>query len=162
MLAEVVFAARQAAFAVGHGVAEPADATVQVAALMEALFGGPTPLLERAALGDLHSSPEQRYWLLQDIQTLLEQVAPRQPVVICLDDLQWADSGTIAAVRSLPARLASLPVGWVLAFRPVGSDSDLGRAVTTLLRNGAEKTSLRASGTLLANSARHAAARPTC
>jgi DNA-binding CsgD family transcriptional regulator len=142
LLAEVVSAAREAGFAVGQGVAEPAEATVQVAALMEALFGGPTPLLERAALGDLRSSPEQRYWLLQDIQTLLEQVAPRQPVVICLDDLQWADSGTIVAVRSLPGRLASLPVGWVLAFRPVESGSDLGRAVTVLLRNGAVKTSL--------------------
>jgi DNA-binding CsgD family transcriptional regulator len=143
MLEEVVSSAREAGFAVSHGVAEPADVTVQFAALMEALFGGPTPLLERAALGDLHSSPEQRYWLLQDIQTLLEQAAPRQPVVICLDDLQWADSGTIAAVRSLPGRLASLPVSWVLAFRPAEIDSDLGRAVTTLLRNGAEKTSLQ-------------------
>jgi predicted ATPase len=143
LLAEVVSTAREAGFAVGHGVAEPADATVQVAALMEALFGGSTPLLERNALGDLHSSPEQRYWLLQDIQTLLEQAAPRRPVVICLDDLQWADSGTIAAVRSLPSRLASLPVGWVLAFRPAETDSDLGRAVTTLLRYGAEKTSLQ-------------------
>jgi len=143
LLAEVVSTAREAGFAVGHGVAEPADATVQVAALMEALFGGSTPLLERNALGDLHSSPEQRYWLLQDIQTLLEQAAPRRPVVICLDDLQWADSGTIAAVRSLPSRLASLPVGWVLAFRPAETDSDLGRAVTTLLRYGAKKTSLQ-------------------
>ncbi len=143
MLAEVASAAREAGFAVGQGVAEPADATVQVAALMEALFGGPTPLLARAALGELHSSPEQRYWLLQDIQTLLEQAAPCQPVVICLDDLQWADSGTISAVRSLPGRLASLPVGWVLAFRPPETDNDLGRAVTALLRNGAEKTSLQ-------------------
>lgn len=143
LLAEVVSTAREAGFAVGHGVAEPADATVQVAALMEALFGGSTPLLERNALGDLHSSPEQRYWLLQDIQTLLEQAAPRRPVVICLDDLQWANSGTIAAVRSLPSRLASLPVGWVLAFRPAETDSDLGRAVTTLLRYGAKKTSLQ-------------------
>ncbi len=143
MLAEVASAAREAGFAVGQAVAEPADATVQVAALMEALFGGPTPLLARAALGELHSSPEQRYWLLQDIQTLLEQAAPCQPVVICLDDLQWADSGTISAVRSLPGRLASLPVGWVLAFRPPETDNDLGRAVTALLRNGAEKTSLQ-------------------
>jgi len=68
LLAEVVSTAREAGFAVGHGMAEPADATVQVAALMEVLFGGSTPLLERNALGDLHSSPERRYWLLQDIQ----------------------------------------------------------------------------------------------
>jgi len=81
LLAEVVSTAREAGFAVGHGMAEPADATVQVAALMEVLFGGSTPLLERNALGDLHSSPERRYWLLQDIQTLLEQAAPRRRVM---------------------------------------------------------------------------------
>jgi hypothetical protein len=87
-----------------------------------------------------YTSPEQRYWLLQDIQALLEQAALRQPVVICLDDLQWADSGTLAALRSLPARLAPLPVGWVLAFRPGGTDFD--RTVADLLRDGADETSL--------------------
>jgi DNA-binding CsgD family transcriptional regulator len=143
MLEEVMSAAQAAGFAVGHGVAEPADVAVQLAALMGALFDGPTPPLDRSALRDSHASPEQRYWLFQDIQALLEQAALQQPIVICLDDLQWADSGTIAAVRALPGRLAPLPVGWVLAFRPAESDSDLGRASTTLLRNGAERTSLQ-------------------
>src|SRR5580704_4197958 len=142
MLEEVISAAQGAGFAVGHGIAEPVDAAVQLAVLMDALFDGPTPLLDRSALGDSHASPEQRYWLLQDIQTLLEEAALRQPVVICLDDLQWADTGTTAAVRSLPGRLAPLPVGWVLAFRPSEADSDLGRAITALLRSGADRTSL--------------------
>jgi len=143
LVEEVISAARGAGFAVGHAVAEPVDAAVQLAVLMDALFDGPTPLLDRSAIGSSHASPEQRYWLLQDIQALLEQAALRQPVVICLDDLQWADSGTTAAVRSLPGRLAPLPVGWVLAFRPTETDGDLGRAITTLLRNGAERTSLQ-------------------
>ncbi|MDB5067122.1 MAG: LuxR family transcriptional regulator [Chloroflexi bacterium] len=143
MLEEVISAAQGAGFAVGHGIAEPVDAAVQLAVLMDALFDGPTPLLDRSALGDSHASPEQRYWLLQDIQTLLEEAALRQPVVICLDDLQWADSGTTAAVRSLPGRLAPLPVGWVLAFRPSEADSDLGRAITALLRSGADRTCLQ-------------------
>jgi tetratricopeptide (TPR) repeat protein len=142
LLEEAVSAARQAGFAVGHGAAEPGDATVELAALMGALFGGPEPLLERSALGDSHASREQRYWLLQDIQTLLERSALRQPILICLDDLQWADSGTRAAIRTLPARLASLPVGWVLAFRPVEADSDLGRAAAEMVRNGAVQTVL--------------------
>jgi len=109
---------------------------------MDALFGGPEPVLERSALTDSHASREQRYWLLQDIQELLEQAALRRPILICLDDLQWADSGTRAAIRTLPARLASLPVGWMLAFRPVEAGSDLDRAVAELLRDGAERTVL--------------------
>jgi len=126
LVEEAVSAAQETGFAVGHGVAEPGDAAVELAVLMDALFGGPEPLLERAALGDSHGSREQRYWLLQDIQTLLEQSALRQPIVICLDDLQWADGGTRVAIRTLPGRLASLPVGWALAFRPVEAGSDPG------------------------------------
>jgi hypothetical protein len=41
MLEEVISAGRAAGFAVGHGVAEPGDAAVQLAALMNALFDGP-------------------------------------------------------------------------------------------------------------------------
>jgi len=142
LVEHAVSAARDAGFAVGHAAAEPGDAAVELAALMDALFGGPEPLLERTALGDSRASQEQRYWLLQDIQALLEQAALRQPVLICLDDAQWADAGTRAAIRTLPARLASLPVGWVLAFRPVETDSDLGRAAAELIRNGAGHTTL--------------------
>ena len=144
LVEQAVSAARKRGFAVGQGVAGPGDAAVELAVLMDALFGGPEPLLERSALGDSHASREQRYWLLQDIQTLLEQSALRQPILICLDDLQWADGGTRAAIRSLPARLASLPVGWVLAFRPIEPGSDLGRAAAELLRNGAEPDGSRA------------------
>jgi DNA-binding CsgD family transcriptional regulator len=142
LVEQAVSAAREAGFAVGHGVAEPGDAAVELAVLMDALFGGPEPLLDRSALGDSHASREQRYWLLQDIQTLLERSALRKPVLICLDDLQWADGGTRAAIRTLPARLASLPVGWVLAFRPAEADSDLGRAAAELLRTGASQSVL--------------------
>src|SRR3984957_12632322 len=142
LIEQAMSAARESGFAVGHGVAEPGDAAVERAVLMDALSGGHEPLVDRAALGDSHASREQRYWLLQDIQALLEQSALRQPILICLDDLQWADSGTRAAIRSLPTRLASLPIGWVLAFRPVEADSDLGRAAADLHRNGAGETVL--------------------
>jgi len=43
-----------------------------VAALIEALFEGDPPLLERAALGDVQAAPDQRFWLLRDIKALLE------------------------------------------------------------------------------------------
>ena len=139
-------AGREAGFAVGHGLADPGDAAVQLAALRDALFAGSAPVLDRSALRESPASGEQRYWLLQDIQELLEQTALRQPVLICLDDLQWADSGTAAALRSLPPRLATLPVGWVLALRPAETRGDVGRAVTGLLRGDATRTELQSLG----------------
>jgi hypothetical protein len=42
---------------------------------MEALFDGREPILERAALRTEHTPPERRYWLLQDLETLLEKAA---------------------------------------------------------------------------------------
>jgi DNA-binding CsgD family transcriptional regulator len=140
MLEEVISASQAGGFAVGHGVAEAGHAAIQLGVLMHALFDEPRAPLERASV-EPRALPEQRHWLLQDIRALLEQAALRQPIVVCLDDLQWADSGTLAALRILPARLAPLPVGWVLAFRP-GGGAGLDRTVADLLRDGAGQTTL--------------------
>jgi hypothetical protein len=118
LLGEVAAMARRPSIRVGVAVADPGDTVVQLSVLMEALFEGPSPILERTALGDAHASPEQRYWLLQDLQALLERAALEAPLVVCLDDVQWADSGTAAALRALPSRLATVPIGWVVALRP--------------------------------------------
>jgi len=142
LVEQALSVARQAGFAVGYGAAEPGDAAVELAVLTDALAGGPEPVLGRSALADSRASREQRYWMLQDIETLLEHSALRQPILICLDDLQWADGGTRTAILTLPDRLASLPVGWVLAFRPVEPDSELRRTVAKLGRNGAVHTIL--------------------
>ena len=106
---------------------------------MSALFDGVEPLLEREALQALHALPEQRYWLLQDVQALLERAALEQPLLVCLDDLQWADSGTGAALRALPARLAALPIAWMIALRPDQGSTQLMSAIEYLERDGAEK-----------------------
>src|ERR1700730_3293266 len=102
LLAEVAVLGRRLDMLVGSGVADPGDTIVQLAPLMEALFGGPAPILDRDALTEAHTSPEQRYWLLQDIEAALERTALESPVLICLDDRQWADAGTAAALRTLP------------------------------------------------------------
>ena len=110
--------AAERSFRVGRGAAEPHRRAVDLDALFDALFAGDRPLIARDALSDLHASPEQRFWLLQDIQALIEEAALRDPLLICLDDLHWAGDGCAVAMRQLPQRLASFPVGWVTAFRP--------------------------------------------
>ena len=126
------------AFRVGRGMADPIESVVELAALMEALFEGDPPLVEGAALRDIHAAPEQRFWLLQDIQALLEQAALNHPLLICLDDMQWADSGTAAALRSLPQRLASLPVAWFLTTRPHQGSAQILTALAELVDAGAD------------------------
>ena len=45
----------------------------------------------------------------------LEQRAAATPVLVCLDDLQWASPATLAALRTLPLDLKRHPVAWLLA-----------------------------------------------
>jgi len=142
LLGEVAAMARRLSIGVGCGVADPSDTVVQLSVLMEALFEGPSSILERAALGDAHASPEQRYWLLQDLEALLEGQALKGPLLICLDDVQWADSGTAAALRALPSRLATVPIGWVIALRPGQGSPGVRSAVDFLETKGAAKIAL--------------------
>ncbi len=142
LLGEVAAMARRLSIRVGSGVADPADTVVQLSVLMEALFEGPSPVLARTALGDAHASPEQRYWLLQDLEALLEGAALTGPLLVCLDDVQWADSGTAAALRALPTRLATVPIGWVIALRPAQGSPQVRSAVEFLEGRGAAKITL--------------------
>jgi DNA-binding CsgD family transcriptional regulator len=139
LLAESARVARRLGFRVGSGAAEPGASAVELAPLMAALFDGPDPLLDRAELRDLRSLAERRYWLLQDLQALLERAAIDAPLLISLDDQQWADSGTAAALRALPARLPALPVAWMIALRPNQGSAQVVSAIEYLEHNGAGK-----------------------
>src|SRR5271170_5506369 len=103
LLDEATRMAQRLHFAVGRGGAEPGEA-VELAPLMDALFTGDPPPLKPAALLELTAVLEQRYWLLQELQALLERAALERPILLALDDLQWADAGTASAIRVLTSR----------------------------------------------------------
>lgn len=139
MLVEVEALTRERCMTVGRGAGDSGDTIVQLAPLLEALLEGRPSVLEREALREALTSPEQRYWLLQDIEALLEQAAAAAPIVIVLDDLQWADSGTVAAIRSLPVRLSAVPIAWFLASRPGAASAGVQAALDDLGGRGAER-----------------------
>src|SRR5260370_11332014 len=125
-------------FRTGFGVAEPGRNLVEVEPLLDALFNGAQPLIDRNSLSDVHASPELRFWLLQDLEALIEKAALKDPLLICLDDLHWAGTGFADAMRTLPQSLASVPAAWIMAFRP---DQALPEALTAksfLVEAGAE------------------------
>jgi len=125
-------------FRTGFGVAEPGRNLVEVEPLLDALFNGAQPLIERNSLSDVHASPELRFWLLQDLEALIEKAALKDPLLICLDDLQWAGTGFADAMRTLPQRLASVPVAWIMAFRPDQGLPEVLSAKDYLVEAGAE------------------------
>lgn len=118
LLDEAALVARRRSFRVGGCVADPGDSMVELATLMGPLFDGPDPVLDRAEVPDSPALPERRYWLLHDLQGLLERGSARDAASDMSRRLAVADGGTAAALRALPNRLATVPVAWILACRP--------------------------------------------
>jgi DNA-binding CsgD family transcriptional regulator len=137
LLDECVFMAQELSFRVGRGAAEPGRA-IELGALFDALFEGEPPLADRRALDDGHASSEFLFWLLQDVQSLIEEAALKDPVLICLDDLHWGGNSLSFAMRHLPQSLSSLPVAWVMAFRPDQGLHQMQLATIELIESGAE------------------------
>src|SRR6266446_2812258 len=105
LLEEAVSLAGRAGLRAAVGRADVDDNAVPLAPLMSACFGGNAPLLDRSELSALRVLGRDRYWVLLELEALLERAALERPVLICLDDLQWADAGTAEALRVLPVRL---------------------------------------------------------
>jgi DNA-binding CsgD family transcriptional regulator len=137
LLDECVSMAGELSFRVGRGAAEPGR-VIELGALFDALFEGDPPLADRRALNDVHASPEFLFWLLQDVQSLIEAAALKNPVLICLDDLHWGGTSLSVAMRQLPLRLSSLPVAWVMAFRSGQGLHQMQQAKAELIESGAE------------------------
>jgi DNA-binding CsgD family transcriptional regulator len=137
LLAEVGAIAHSLGVRVGASVADPSETVVELSGLLAALFNGAEPLLDPGGLPTLRAQPEQRFWLLRDLQQLLESAALESPLLIAVDDAQWADGGTIAALRTLPEQLTGLPIAWVIALRPPRDATPLVHALERLKQDWA-------------------------
>ena len=71
----------------------------------------------------------------------LEQRAAVAPVLVSLDDLQWASPAMLAALRSLPGELKGHPIAWILA-RSSARHEDAGLLFSVLERDGATRITL--------------------
>ncbi|WP_399896197.1 LuxR C-terminal-related transcriptional regulator [Streptomyces sp. BBFR51] len=78
-----------------------------------------TPLID--ALAPLSTTPDTEpgspYESMRRIEDRLRALAHGRPLVVALDDVQHCDDLTLRTVRTLTARLAGLPLLWVLASR---------------------------------------------
>jgi len=118
LLAEAARLAADQGIQVLTGGGDPAARAVPLGPLLEALVWAAEPTVDPARLHDLSQSPDQQFWLLRELQEGLERAARRAPLLIVLDDLQWADAATASALVMLSRRLATHPISWLLALRP--------------------------------------------
>lgn len=81
-------------------------------------------------------------WRLDTFRALLKLRAADHPVLVCLDDLHWADPATLAALRALPGQLAAYPLIWLLARSTAGPGSGAALLFDLLARDGAARVTL--------------------
>ncbi len=72
-----------------------------------------------AASGAVHTALQhERYRMHRAVRALLERLAATRPFVLVLDDLHWADSGSVELIGALLHRPPSAAVLIALAVRP--------------------------------------------
>ncbi|MEV4530357.1 AAA family ATPase [Streptosporangium sp. NPDC049304] len=142
LLAEAAGAAGARGMSVAGGRADELGRLTPLGPLLSALEESPTtPMpLTRSFFPD---GPELLLWLAEQVRISLERRLASGPLLVILDDLQWADPATIMALRTMPSRLASRPVAWLLARRSAPAGGDAGRLFDLLEEEGATRTILR-------------------
>ena len=112
LLRETVGEAAGQGFSLAAGAADQLGRAFPLFALRVALGEPFARLTASEPERDLWDAPG---WWISQMRAHLEQRAAATPVLVCLDDLQWASPATLAALRTLPLELKRHPVAWLLA-----------------------------------------------
>ena len=77
---------------------------------------------------------EERYRAYRAVRGMLSSLARTAPIVLVLDDVQWADPGSIELIGHLLAHPCQGPVLVALAFRPAPASARLSAALAAALK----------------------------
>ena len=108
-----------------------------IAALLATHGGG-----ERGPI-TVTSDPGLRFRAVDAFADLAEELALAGPLVIGVDDLQWADPSSLLTVAALSRRLAYLPVALIGCLRPSPRIPELDRLAGLLLDAGGRILAVR-------------------
>lgn len=112
LLREAADEAARHGFSLVAGAADRLGQAIPFYALRAALGAPFAKLTADGHDDDLPDAPARR---ISQMRAHLEQRAAATPVLVCLDDMQWASPATLTALRTLPRELKRHPVAWVLA-----------------------------------------------
>src|SRR5262245_6336031 len=142
LLQEAAAAARNTGFVVAAAAADELTRDLPGGPLLAAL-GQPPYQMHADVRRSISEAPLS---LTEEIGRRLEDRARSAPVLVCLDDLQSADTATLLALRLLPAQLASYPVAWIIARSANHCDSGAEILFDLLVGEGATRLELMPLG----------------
>jgi DNA-binding NarL/FixJ family response regulator len=110
--------------------------TVPFFSLFMATLRADPPVGDVEALRRLGGSADLRYWAVHDLADAIHAAAAQTPLAILLEDIHWADNGTLLALRSL-ATAPGAPVMWALTARTGAGGPAVQETLTVLERANA-------------------------
>src|SRR5262249_57231021 len=119
MVAEAALRAGRLGLAVASGRACELDRSAPLRALLTALRGSQPPVVGDGDLAGPRQRVDNRLWLVERVAALVEEYSRRQPLLISLDDLQWADELTAPPVQVRVAARREAAGLWPAAPCPV-------------------------------------------
>ena len=117
LLTEVMALADKSGVRTLFGEAFEYQQTVPFFALFMATLRADPPVGDADALRRLGGSADLRYWVVHDLADAIHAAAAQTPLAIVLEDIHWADNGTLLALRSLATARPDVAVLWVLTAR---------------------------------------------
>ena len=117
LLTEVMALADKCGVRTLFGEAFEYQQTVPFFSLFMATLRADPPVGDADALRRLGGSEDLRYWVVHDLADAIVAAAAQTPLAIVLEDIHWADNGTLLALRSLATARQDAPVLWVLTVR---------------------------------------------
>ncbi|HET6749023.1 MAG TPA: AAA family ATPase [Actinomycetes bacterium] len=106
-----------------------------IAALLATQRGDRGPLT-------VSSDPGLQFQAVDAFVDLAEELALHGPLVLAVDDLQWADPSSLLTLAALARRLPDSPVALVGCLRPLPRADELERALEALDAGGARRLTL--------------------
>ena len=117
LLTEVMALADKGGVRTLFGEAFEYQQTVPFFSLFMATLSADPPVGDADALRRLGGSEDLRYWVVHDLADAIRAAAAETPLAIVLEDIHWADNGTLVALRSLATARPDVAVLWVLTAR---------------------------------------------
>jgi DNA-binding CsgD family transcriptional regulator len=156
VVTEGLDAARRSGMQVFWGAAEELERRRPFGAIADCLgLGGSASNGRRAAITRLlaedlggidgawfGASPQAEFRVVEALVALVEELSARSPIVVAVEDLQWADPSTLLVLQRLGRRVGQLPVLLVGTARPVPRSHELERCIQGLRASGATELPL--------------------
>jgi DNA-binding CsgD family transcriptional regulator len=144
MLTEVMALADKCEVRTLFGEAFEYQQRVPFFSLFMATLRADPPVGDAEALRRLGSSADLGYWVVHDLADAIRAAAAENPLAIALEDIHWADNGTLLALRSLATARLDVPVLWVLTARTGAGGPAVQETLSVLQR--ADAAVLRVAG----------------